>query len=481
MNKVLPRLMIALLVASSLTSFTHAQSSKPNIVVILADDLGWKDLGCYGSEDFKTPHLDELAVGGIRFTSGYAASCVCSPTRASIMTGKYPARLDLTIWLGGKGGAPAVDHLSLEEVTIAEALNDAGYVTAMVGKWHLGNHAYWPKQQGFDIAIGEPHAGSPAGGYYLPNRIQLPGAKKGDYLTDRLTDEAVKFIEEHRERPFFLYQAYHSVHTPIQGRPDLTKQHRDRAMRDGKSFNAQYAAMIESLDSGVGRIMDTLSKHDLADNTVVFFTSDNGGFAYSGGKKNNVTDNSPLRYGKGYCYEGGHRVPWIVHYPPLVKGGTVCHEPVITTDIYPTILNLAGVTAKPKQHRDGVEFTSLLRDPDATLTRDALYWHYPHRSPQGGTPSGAVRMGDWKLIEFFGDDRRELYNLRDDLGERTDLSQQMPEKAKELYDRLLAWRKEVDAKLPSDAPSRSQQSSAVGDLKLTKSFPGFAKLIDAEL
>ena len=432
-------------------------STKPNIIVILADDLGWKDLGCYGSETFQTPCLDRLAESGMRFTSAYAASCVCSPTRASIMTGKYPGRIDLTIWLGGRGGAPAADHLSLDEVTVAETLRDAGYLTAMVGKWHLGSTAYWPKQQGFEIAIGEPHAGSPAGGYYLPNRINLPGAKKGDYLTDRLTDEAVKIIQKNHDRPFFLYQAYHSVHTPIQGRPDLTKKHQARAQREAKQFNAAYAAMIESLDSGVGRIMDALREQNLLDRTVVIFTSDNGGFAYSRGKKNNVTDNSPLRFGKGYCYEGGHRVPWIVYYPPSIPRASVCDEPVITTDLYPTILKLAGLSALPQQHCDGVDLTLLLKDPSAKLPRDALYWHYPHNSPQGGTPSGAIRKGDWKLIEFFGDGRRDLYHLGRDLGEQNDLSQQEPQRLKELYDQLLAWREEVDAKLPPNARTAADQ------------------------
>lgn len=458
-------------------------STKPNVIVILADDLGWKDLGCYGSESFQTPHLDQLAASGMRFTSAYAASCVCSPTRASIMTGKYPGRIDLTIWLGGRGGAPAVDHLSLDEVTIAEALREAGYLTAMVGKWHLGDTPYRPKQRGFDIAIGEPHSGSPAGGYYLPNRINLPGAKKGDYLTDRLTDEAVKIIEKNHNRPFFLYQAYHSVHTPIQGRSDLTKKHQARAEREEKQFNAQYAAMIESLDTGVGRIMGTLRKHDLLDRTVVVFTSDNGGFAYSRGKKNNVTDNSPLRFGKGYCYEGGHRVPWIVHYPPCVRG-SVCDEPVITTDLYPTILKLAGLDAMPQQHCDGVDLTPLLNNASAKLPREAVYWHYPHNSPQGGTPSGAIRMGDWKLIEFFGDDRRELYRLDEDLGEQNDLSQQEPEKLKELHDRLLDWREEVDAKLPSDAPeggSFSNPYSSAGQVTPTTEFEGFASLTNIEV
>jgi hypothetical protein len=318
----------------------------------------------------------------------------------------------------------------------------------------------------------------------LPNRIHLPGAEKGDYLTDRLTDEAVKIIEQNHERPFFLYQAYHSVHTPIQGRPDLTAKHRERAEREGKSFNAQYAAMIESLDAGVGRIMETLRKHDLTERTVVFFTSDNGGFAYSGGRKNNVTDNSPLRFGKGYCYEGGHRVPWIVHYPPAVPPGSECDEPVITTDLYPTILKLAGLEARPQQHCDGVDLTPLLNDPRAEFPRDALYWHYPHNSPQGGTPSGAIRMGNWKLIEFFGDDRRELYRLDEDLGEQHDLAEEQPEKLKELHDRLLAWRSEVDAKLPSDAPQGEASwhpHSSAGQLTLTEELEGFECLRNVEL
>ena len=444
-------------------------AARPNIVLIMADDLGWKDLGCYGSEVFETPNLDRLAGDGMRFTSAYAASCVCSPTRASAMTGKYPARLDLTIWLGGRGGARAVDHLSLHETTMAETLRQAGYVTAMVGKWHLGDRPYWPKQHGFDIAVGEPHGGSPAGGYYLPNRIDLPGAKKGDYLTDRLTDEAVKIIDDHHDRPFFLYQSYHSVHTPIQGRPDLVKKHAERSNSEGKSFNAEYAAMVESLDAGVGRIMDTLRQHKLLERTVVIFTSDNGGYSHSRGKKNGVTDNAPLRYGKGYCYEGGHRVPWIVHYPLLVGDGEKSAEPIVTTDLYPTILRLAGLDALPRQHRDGVDLSPLLAYPRAKLDRDAIYWHYPHKSPQGGTPSGAIRAGDWKLIEFFDDDRHELYNLRDDIGEAKDLAQQMPGKAQELQARLIAWRQQVDAKLPPAPP------------KLTKEFPGFDKLINVEL
>jgi len=445
------RILFPLLCALSIVGGQARAGMKPNIVVIMADDLGWRDLACYGSHVFQTPNLDRLAAGGIRFTNAYSASSVCSPTRASLMTGKYPARVGLTIWLGGKGGAPSRDHLPLEETTLAEALRGAGYATAMVGKWHLGDRPYWPKQHGFDTAVGEPHGGSPAGGYYLPNRMNLPGAKPGEYLTDRLTDEAVKVIETNRSRPFFLYQAYHAVHTPIQGRPDLVEKHRERAAREGKSFNPSYAAMIESLDTGVGRLMDALRANGILERTVVFFLSDNGGFAYSAGKKNDVTDNTPLRMGKGYCYEGGHRIPALVHYPPVVRAGTVSNEPIVTTDVYPTVLKLAGVAPMPKQHVDGVDLNPLLRDPRGKLGREAIYWHYPHPSPQGGTPSGAVRMGDWKLIEFFDDGRVELYDVAKDPGEANDLAAVSPGMTAKLRASLKAWRQSVGAKLPDRA------------------------------
>lgn len=306
-----------LILAVLSATLVQAADRPLNVVFILADDLGWKDLGCTGSEHFETPNIDALAQGGMRFTQGYAGSCVCSPTRASIVTGKYPARLDLTTWLGGGGGAAAVGFLSLKEFTIAEAFKAGGYATGMVGKWHLGSEKYWPQQQGFDIAIGPPHTGSPAGGYYLPNRIRLPGAKKGDYLTDRLGEEGAKFIRDHREQPFFLYQAFHSVHTPIQGRPDLVASEEVRRESADGNWNTKYSAMIKSLDAAVGRIVDELRKHQLLDRTVIVFTSDNGGFSHSRGKRNNITDNSPLRRGKGWNYEGGNRVPWIVYAPGI--------------------------------------------------------------------------------------------------------------------------------------------------------------------
>ncbi|MFO7904101.1 MAG: sulfatase [Planctomycetota bacterium] len=428
---------------------------RPNVIFILADDLGWADLACYGHDFHETPNLDRLAAEGMRFTDAYAASSVCSPTRSSLMTGKYPARNDLTIWLGGRGGAPAVDHLALSETTIAEALKEHGYATAHVGKWHLGGAPYYPRHQGFDINIAGTRSGSPAGGYFLPNKMNLPDMEKGTYLTDRLTDECLKVIERWRDKPFFVYMSYHTVHTPIQGRKDLVR-HYQRKLQEGEQYNPVYAAMVHCLDENVGRIMRKIDALDLTGRTVVMFFSDNGGFSHSRGKKNNVTTNKPLRRGKGYCYEGGHREPMIVRYSPLIKPGTVCRTPVISTDFYPTILELAGAPPEPDQHVDGMSLVSLFRRPDSGLSRSTLYWHYPHHSPQGGTPSGAIRDGHWKLIEFFGDLHVELYDLANDLGERNDLSTATPDKASQLRDKLRRWRESVDAKMP---PSKSEQDS----------------------
>jgi arylsulfatase A-like enzyme len=427
------------------------KSTRPNIVFILADDLGWSDLNSYGNETLLTPELDALAGGGLRFTDAYAASCVCSPTRSSILSGKYPARNDLTSWVGdvgGYGAAPAAKHLALEEVTIAEALKHAGYATGMVGKWHLGGPRYFPKRQGFDVAIGAPHEGTPEGGYFLPNKLDLPRAKKGDYLTDHLTDEGIRFIEANKDRLFFLYQSYYAVHPPIQGRPDLVAKHRARRKKQGVRMNARYAAMVESLDEGVGRIMAKLEELGLSERTVVFFFSDNGGFSHERGEKNKVTTNLPLRMGKGHLYEGGIREPMIVHYPPLVESGGVCSMPVVSTDFYPTILELAGVDPIPDQHADGMSIVPLLEDPSSKLDREAIYFHHPHRNAQGGAPSGAVRMGDFKLIEFFDDGRLELYNLESDIGETKNLAGAMPDKAKQLQQMLVDWRQRVNAKMP---------------------------------
>lgn len=443
-------------------------AKKPNIIFILADDLGYGDLGCYGSKIHETPNLDRLALQGMRFTQAYAACSVCSPTRASILSGKYPARLDLTIWLNGSSGnrrklldAPFAKFLPLKEVTIAEALKKAGYATASIGKWHLGPKPYYPEHQGFDLNIAGTHNGSPAGGYYLPNKMKLPGAKKGDYLTDRLTDEAIKFIETNRDKPFFLYQSYHSVHTPIQGKPSLVAHYKKKQQASGGKYNTAYAAMVHSLDENVGRIMARLDDLKLTDRTVVFFFSDNGGFQ-------RFASNAPLRAGKGYSYEGGHREPLIVRYPPMVKAGTLCDVPVISTDFYPTILELAGLETMPKQHVDGISIAGLLKDHRAALEKRDLFWHYPHYSPQGGTPSGAILSGDYKLLEFFEDGHLELYNLKVDIGEKNNLAQSMPERTKELHGRLIEWRKRVDAKMPRANPrfKPKKSKSALKNKKL---------------
>jgi len=436
-----------------LLSCAKAAERPVNIIFVLADDLGWADLGCYGNSFHQTPNLDRLAAEGMRFTDAYAASSVCSPTRSSIMSGKYPARNDLTVWLGGRTPpgrklihAPTVNHLALEEVTVAEALKAVGYQTGAVGKWHLGGSGFLPQDQGFDANIAGTHSGSPAGGYFLPNRMNLPGAKRGDYLTDRLGDEGVRFIENHRRGPFFLYQAFHSVHTPIQGKAPLVELYKQRMKPGQKNFNPTYAAMVHSLDENVGKILEKLDELKLAEQTAVFFFSDNGGF-------HRVTSNAPLRAGKGYSYEGGHREPLIVRLPGVAKPGSVCRVPVISPDFYPTILELAGAKGDPGHNArvDGRSIVPLLSQA-GNLDRREIYWHYPHYSPQGGTPSGAVRDGDWKLIEFFEDGHLELYNLKDDIAEKNSLAETMPEKTRELHQKLLAWRKEMDAKMPRPNP-----------------------------
>jgi arylsulfatase A-like enzyme len=427
----------------------------PNIVFILADDLGWSDLPSYGSQKHLTPHLDAMASRGMRFTDAYAAGPVCSPTRASIMTGKFPARIGLTNWSRGTGGAPSLRHLGLSEVTIAEALKQAGYATGMVGKWHLGGSKYSPKKQGFDAAIGSPHGGIPRGGYYLPNRLDLPDAEDGEYLTDHLTDAGIEFIEANKDGRFFLYQSYYSVHVPIEGRIDLVAEHEARAGKLGLEVNAHYAAMIQSLDEGVGRILSTLDRLGLTERTVVLFFSDNGGSTHLFGEKNDITSNLPLRMGKGYLYEGGIRTPLIVQFPPLVTAGSVSSEQVISTDFYPTILELVGVDAMPEQHVDGVSIVPLLEDPTARLGRPAIYFHFPHPSPNGGRPASAIRVGDFKLIEFLESGGLELYNLEEDIGESRNLAETAPAKAEELHSMLVAWRKRMNARIPAESSSKA--------------------------
>lgn len=448
--------------------------ARPNFVFVLIDDLGWADVGCNGSRFYETPNIDRLAAGGMRFTNAYAAAPVCSPTRASILTGKYPARLHLTDWIPGRqseGAHPGekmlgprfAGALPLEEVTIAEALKQAGYATGYIGKWHLGGEAFYPDHQGFDVNVGGTFAGSPAS-YFPPYKNpKLADGASGEYLSDRLTDEAIAFIEAHRREPFFLYLAHYAVHIPLQAKEDLARKYREKAAtlpagtpRFGKQAgvetrvvqdHAVYAAMIQGVDESVGRLVATLERLGLASNTCVIFMSDNGGLSTAEGSP---TANVPLRAGKGWLYEGGIREPMVVRWPGVVHTGR-CDGPVISTDFYPTMLDLAGLPLRPQQHVDGVSLAAVLRgarSSPALGRRPALYWHYPHYSNQGGTPSGAIRSGRDKLIEYFDDGRVELYDLSDDVGETRDLSRVLPDKAGRLRATLHEWRTSIGADMP---------------------------------
>lgn len=446
---------VVLLLLSLRPGLAATDAAKPNIVLILADDLGWTDLSCYGSEFYETPNIDRLARDGMKFTQAYSACTVCSPTRAAILTGKYPARLHVTDWIPGlppenpKLLVPDwTKYLPLEEVTLAEALRSAGYVTASLGKWHLGEEGYFPEKHGFDINLGGSSAPNPPS-YFAPYKIAtLPEGPKGEYLTDRMGAEAARFIEKNKDKPFFLYFPLFAVHTPIQGKQELIQKYRAKKRPGQKQVNAMYAAMVESMDDSVGRIRGKLDELKLAGRTIVIFASDNGG-------RVPTTSNYPLRAGKGSCHEGGTRVPLIIHWPSVTKPGSVCETPVISMDLFPTSLEIAGLKTAAAKGVDGVNLIPLLRQ-EGELKRDALFWHYPHYQhyQQGGTiPYGAVRAGDYKLIEVFDDMRVELYNLREDLGEQRNLAGQMPEKVNELRTRLHAWRKEVGAQMPTRNPA----------------------------
>ena len=461
-------------------SSKNSTGGKPNFVFILLDDLGWRDLGCYGSEFYETPNLDRLAAEGMRFTDAYAACPVCSPTRASIMSGKYPAAVGVTDWIGAhtKGkliDAPYVDHLPLEEKSLARALKEGGYATWHVGKWHLGNRPYYPENHGFDVNVGGCRWGYPPNGYFSPWRIEtLEDGPEGEYLTDRLTDEAIQLIRG-SDAPFFLHLCYYAVHTPIQGKPEYVERFAGKAAEmgldkietfaEGPFFPCEhkkdrrirrrliqsdpaYAAMVQSVDENVGRLLQAISDAGQADNTVVVFTSDNGGLATAEGSP---TSNRPLSEGKGWMYEGGTREPLMVKWPGVTTPGSVCPVPVTSPDFYPTMLEAAGLDPIPEQHRDGVSLVPLLKGGDQ-LDREAIYWHYPHYGNQGGTPGSSLRAGDYKLIEFFEDGRLELYNLRDDIGEERDLAAAEPALAQKLHKMLVSWRTEVEAKIPEPNP-----------------------------
>lgn len=455
------------------TAAAAAAAPRPqNVILILADDLGWSDLGCYGADLHETPHIDALARSSLRFTHAYSASPVCSPTRASIMTGKHPARLGMTIWHEGAVSpptnrallpAPSEPNLPHSEITLAELAQERGYGTALIGKWHLGTAPYYPETQGFDINIGGTHWGAPqtffypyrgmgrfgGGEYrYIPGLGR--GGQDGEYLTDRLTTEALHTIDGFAtaRRPFFLYLAHHAPHTPIEAKRAMIDKY-ERKKRGGlRHQNAAYAAMVESFDESVGRVVAHLERRGLDRDTIVVVMSDNGGYLRdSGGVM--VTDNAPLRSGKGSLYEGGIRVPLIIHWPGVTRAGSVCAEPVVSTDLFRTLAGAMGAKTPPPPAApvDGVNLEPVLRDPQARLDRDALYFHYPHYYPTT-TPASAIRTREWKLIEYFEDGRLELFDVLNDPGEQRDLAAANPQIAAQLRARLDAWRRAAGARLP---------------------------------
>ncbi|TWT65270.1 sulfatase [Allorhodopirellula solitaria] len=459
-NSIVLCLTVALTVLVVRAEAIGADPPKTNVIVVLIDDLGWKDVGCNGSEYYQTPNIDRLASQGMRFTDGYAACNVCSPSRAAILSGKCPARLMLTQWLPSGRWSPTehrlregryLANLPLEEVTVGEAMREAGYRTGFIGKWHLGTETYYyPEHQGFDVNIAGRDYGAP-GSYFFPFeggwRIPTTGkmlrkesplsGEKGDYLPDRLAEEAEGFIRQNADQPFFLILSHYAVHTPLQAKKEVIDRYRDvpKTQRQGKPT---YAAMVESIDDSLGRVMDTLQDENLDDRTLIIFTSDNGG---NGG----VTNHAPLRGNKGSNYEGGIRVPLIIKWPGQTEPGWVSDTPVIGMDLYPTILDATGQSLKPYQHLDGTSLVPVLTG-SGRLERDAIYWHYPHynRHPSA-FPSGVIRAGDWKLIEEFETGELSLYNLAEDIGESTELSNAEPAKLAELHSKLKAWRREVGA------------------------------------
>ncbi|TWT84240.1 Arylsulfatase [Planctomycetes bacterium CA13] len=440
-----------------------AAESKPNFVFLLVDDLGWGDFGCYGAEFYETPNIDKLANQGMLFSNGYAACTVCSPSRAAILSGCYPARLHLTDWITGhkrpyaKLSVPEWStKLDPQRVLLPEALKQAGYATAFLGKWHLmpigqpDFDEHYPTSHGFDVNIGGREWGQPKGPgrYFSPFGMpNLDDGETGDFLTDKLTDAAVDYLDQtSREQPFLMYFAYYTLHGPIMAPPELVAKYKTKAKdfsnEKDEFLNPARAGMVEKLDDSVGRIMTKLDELGIADNTVVILTGDNGG--------DHDKTTGGLRDFKAYSHEGGVREPFVVKWPGKTRAGSTCDVPVIGTDFYPTILDIAGLAPRRDQHLDGVSIVPLLTDSATTLNRDTLYWHYPHYHRTN--PYGAIRDGDWKLIEFFEDGKLELYNLKEDPKETQNLASIQPEKTQELLRNLKKWRRSVDAQMMTDNP-----------------------------
>ena len=482
------RLFIAALLVSSHATYGRAETKSPNVIVIVADDLGWADLGCYGSTFYETPNLDGLAKSGVRFTDAYATCPVCSPSRASIMTGKYPARLGMTAHIGAPGPdnwrretplKPAAyqGFLPHKETTLAELFHDAGYATMHAGKWHLGHEPYWPEYHGFDVNVAGWSQGGPFGGkqYYSPyGNPRIDNGPEGEYLTDRLAAETTRFIEAHRHEPFFIHLAFYQVHVPLVGRKDLVKKYEDKLAQlppiedpwinngDGRVRARQdlpvYAAMVEAMDEAVGKVLQKLDQRELANNTIIMFTSDNGGLATGDIAISEAegwpTTNHPLRAGKGWLYEGGIREPTIVRAPGAMQAGATSDHIVTGVDFLPTLLELTQVNSTLPEGVDGKSFASALRGEKSD--RGPVFWHYPHYGNQGGRPGAAVRDGQWKLVEWYtpnskggGKGDLELYDLANDPSEAINLSTAEPTKRDELHAMLVRWRTDMDAQFPT--------------------------------
>ncbi|MFC4722271.1 sulfatase [Geojedonia litorea] len=451
------------------------QKNKPNILFILVDDLGYHDLGVTGSTFYETPNVDKLANEGMMFTNGYAASRVCSPSRASIMTGKFTARHGITDWIGAKSGmewrttkhhdkllpADYVQSLPHEDITIAEALKNNGYKTFFAGKWHLGGKGSYPENHGFDINLAGTEAGSPKGGYFAPwQNPKLKNKQNGENLTLRLANETAEFISKHRDTAFFAFLSFYAVHAPIQTTEKKWRKYRDKADSLGITDsgykmervlpirqvqdNPIYAGLVETMDDAVGIVLKALKDNGLEENTIVVFTSDNGGVA-SG--DHYATSNLPLRGGKGYQWEGGIREPYFIKVPWLKNTGVTTEFPVINTDFYPTLLDFANVPLNPKQHKDGISLKPLLEGMPLEVNRP-LYWHYPHYGNQGGEPASMIQQEGWKLIHYWEDNHKELYKLPSQENDDLNVIVQYPEIAKTLNDNLMSWLKNVGAKFP---------------------------------
>lgn len=470
------RSLIAFAYCSLLAAATAQQSAPPNIIFMLIDDMGWTDLGCYGSKFYETPNIDRLAKDGMRFTNAYSACTVCSPTRAAVLTGKSPARLHVTDWIAGHERPYArlkipewTKQLPLEEETLAERLKTRGYVTASIGKWHLGGAEFYPEEQGFDVNIGGSDRGQPPS-YFSPYGIDtLKDGPKDEFLTDRLTNEAIGFIEQQRGKPFFIYLPHFAVHTPIMGKPEVVEKYQKKRGTGGQA-NLVYAALVESVDDSVGRLRAVLEKEGLWENTIFVFTSDNGGLSQlvnAKGWSRGPTDNSPSRLGKGSAYDGGVHIPLIVTWPGKINPGSECDQPVISYDHVPTLLEATGTKLKEGQVVDGTSMIPLLTET-GTFERDAIYWHYPHYHPGSATPYSAIQEGDWKLIEFLETGKVELYNHRRDPGEMQDVADLDGDIAIRLTEKLHAWKKEVGAQEPEMNPDFDPERAWNGAAKKVK-------------